>query len=128
MRRRGDDLVAHEAAVDIGELLVGARRALYVRRPARPVTVTAPSAQLHGRRVAQVVAQHVARALLQGGVGVHRRGEVARHCSTSRPSCQMVKPTSGRASAWRRTASTQCASSVASLFKICAARGGEEQP
>ena len=42
---------------------------------------------------------------------------VRRHCSTSLPSLQMAKPTSGRARAWRRTASTQWASSVASLFK-----------
>ena len=41
----------------------------------------------------------------------------ARHCSTSLPSCQMENPTSGRASAWRRTDSMQCASSVASLFR-----------
>ena len=41
----------------------------------------------------------------------------ARHCSTSLPSCQTAKPTSGRARAWRRTASTQWASSVASVFK-----------
>ena len=40
-----------------------------------------------------------------------------RHCSTSLPSCQIAKPTSGRASAWRRTVSMQCASSVASDFK-----------
>ena len=41
----------------------------------------------------------------------------ARHCSTSLPSCQMAKPTSGRARAWRRTDSMQCASSVASLLR-----------
>ena len=40
-----------------------------------------------------------------------------RHCSTNLPSCQMAKPTSGRASAWRRTASMQWANSVASVFK-----------
>ena len=40
-----------------------------------------------------------------------------RHCSTNLPSCQMAKPTSGRAKAWRRTASMQCDSSVASDFK-----------
>ena len=40
-----------------------------------------------------------------------------RHCCSSLPSCQMVKPTSGRTSAWRRTASTQCASSVDSVFR-----------
>ena len=43
-----------------------------------------------------------------------RSGATARHCATSLPSCQMAKPTSGRASAWRRTASMQCASSVLS--------------
>ena len=32
-------------------------------------------------------------------------------------SCQMAKPTWGRTSAWRRTASMQCASSVASVFR-----------
>ena len=41
----------------------------------------------------------------------------ARHCATSLPSCQMAKPTPGWASAWRRTASTQWASSVASVFR-----------
>ena len=41
----------------------------------------------------------------------------ARHCSASLPSCQTAKPTSGRTSAWRRTASRQCANSVASVFK-----------
>ena len=40
-----------------------------------------------------------------------------RHCSTSLPSCQMAKPTSGRARAWRRTASTQWANSVASVLR-----------
>ena len=40
-----------------------------------------------------------------------------RHCSTSLPSCQIAKPTSGRASACRRTASMQWASSVASVLR-----------
>ncbi|EWS52528.1 hypothetical protein X551_04685 [Methylibium sp. T29] len=40
-----------------------------------------------------------------------------RHCASSLPSCQTAKPTSGRASAWRRTASRQWASSVASVFR-----------
>ena len=40
-----------------------------------------------------------------------------RHCSTSLPSCQIAKPTSGRASAWRRTASMQWPNSVASVFR-----------
>ena len=41
----------------------------------------------------------------------------ARHCSTSLPSCHTANPTSGRARAWRRTLSRQCAISVASVFK-----------
>ena len=49
-----------------------------------------------------------------------------RHCSTSLPSCQMAKPTSGRARAWRRTASMQCASSVLSLFKNLRRAGVEK--
>ena len=57
----------------------------------------------------ELVAQHVGQALFARSP--------ARHCSTSLPSCQIAKPTSGRASAWRRTASMQCASSVASVFR-----------
>ncbi len=41
----------------------------------------------------------------------------ARHWATRRPSCQTAKPTSGRASAWRRTASSAWASSVASVLR-----------
>ena len=41
----------------------------------------------------------------------------ARHWWPSLPSCQMAKPTSGRARAWRRTASTQWAYSVASVLR-----------
>mmetsp|Transcript_65226 Transcript_65226/g.154022 ORF Transcript_65226/g.154022 Transcript_65226/m.154022 type:complete len:278 (-) Transcript_65226:3802-4635(-) len=50
----------------------------------------------------------------------------ARHWSTSLPSCQIAKPTSGRASAWRRTASTQWASSVASVFRNLRRAGVEK--
>ena len=50
----------------------------------------------------------------------------ARHCSTSLPLCQMAKPTSGRARAWRRTLSMQCASSVASDFKNLRRAGVEK--
>ena len=56
----------------------------------------------------EVLAQHVARRARAAG---------ARHCSTSLPSCHTVKETSGRASAWRRTDSRQCAISVASVFR-----------
>ena len=44
-------------------------------------------------------------------------GAARRHWCSGLPSCQIAKPTSGRASAWRRTASTQCASSVASVLR-----------
>jgi hypothetical protein len=40
-----------------------------------------------------------------------------RHWATRRPSFQTAKATSGRASAWRRTASRQCANSVASVLR-----------
>ena len=47
-----------------------------------------------------------------------RTGRVARlQLAIALPSCQTAKPISGRTIAWRRTASRQCASSVASVFR-----------
>jgi hypothetical protein len=107
-----DDLVAHEAAVDVGELLVGAR--------ARDVGHAGAAGDAHGaqpvvdgHRVGQeILAQHVGHAALQRIVaGLHA------------PLLDQLafvpdgEAHAGRASAWRRTASTQCASSVASLFR-----------
>ena len=103
-------LVAHEAAVDVEELLVGPRArgignagAAASRAPARRHARPPRSAPRSRRPACRP--------------GAARAPSAARHCSTSLPSCQTAKPTSGRASAWRRTASMQWASSVASVFR-----------
>ena len=108
-RRVGEHLVAHEAAVDVGELLVGAR----ARR------VGDAGAAADAQRPGHVVDRDTLSARKSSpSTSASRCSRVpARHCSTSLPSCQIAKPTSGRASAWRRTASMQCASSVASVFR-----------
>ena len=104
-------LVAHVAAVDVDVLLVGAR----ARRVGH-----AGAARDAQRRRRSCVDGHALRRRSR------RRARRPARCSragaraiaaTSLPSCQTAKPTSGRASAWRRTASTQCASSVASVFR-----------
>jgi hypothetical protein len=107
-----DDLVAHEAAVDVGELLVGAR--------ARDVGHAGAAGDAHGPSRWSMATESARKS--SPSTSATRRSSASspactRHCSTSLPSCQTAKPTSGRASAWRRTASTQCASSVASLFR-----------
>jgi hypothetical protein len=107
---RGQHLVAHEAAVDVEELLVRARPrgvryagAASTRTAAQTVDPprSAPTKSSPSRRPAVAL----------------RLCTVRRHCSTSLPSCQIDKPTSGAPVACRRTASTQCASSVASVFR-----------
>ena len=64
----GDDLVAHEAAVDVGELLVGAG-ARGVGQAGAAAHAHRAGAVLDGHRAGQeVLAQHVGQALRQAGV------------------------------------------------------------
>jgi hydroxymethylglutaryl-CoA lyase len=105
----GDEPVAHVAAVDEEVLQVGARCA-------------PPRAGRHG-----LPAAAGPRAITSCGwlavksapsTSAQRCSALAaRHCATRRPSCQTAKPTSGRARAWRRTASSAWAISVASVFR-----------
>jgi hypothetical protein len=104
-----DHLVAHVAAVDVGELPVGAR--------ARRIRDAGAAGDAHRAHHRGSTATLCARKS-SPSTSARRWSRVpGRHCSTSLPSCQTVKPTSGRASAWRRTASMQCASSVASVLR-----------
>ena len=110
-RRVGEHLVAHEAAVDIGELLVGARRAAS-GMPARPADADRARAVDRPPRCAR----RIRRPARRPGAA---RASPARHCSTSLPSCQIAKPDVGprrahggappRCSAparWRRSSGT----------------------
>ena len=101
--------VAHVAAVDEQVLQVGAR--------ARRVGQADAAMQ---RQRPHFAGQHAAACRRKPSPSTSRSrcsGGAARHCCNRRPSCHSANSTSGRASAWRRNASVQCASSVASLFR-----------
>ena len=112
----GEHLVAHEAAVDVGELLVGPRsRRIRDAGKAHTRIACLPSCRMDPPRYSTGTLRPISS---WPSTSASRWSRVpARHCSTSLPSCQMAKPTSGRASACRRTASMQWASSVASVLR-----------
>ena len=80
--------------------------------PARPAMRTGRRASTRDAR--GCAATKSSPSTSPGALGASARAPLLR---PALPSCQTAKPTSGRTSAWRRTASTQCASSVASVFR-----------
>jgi hypothetical protein len=104
-QRVAEQLVAHEAAVDVAVLGVAARA-----RVGRQRAVAGDAQRSGGRRVARDSARKSSPR-----IAPTRRGASHRffRCRLTRPLCERVKATSGCASAMRLTASAQCANSVA---------------
>ena len=96
---------------------VSARLRAASGRPTRPASVSAPACTESARLACMKSAPSTSPRRAADAASNCNDGAAARHCATSLASCHKAKPTSGRAKAWRRTASSACASSVASVLR-----------
>ena len=96
---------------------VSARLRAASGRPTRPLIDRGPPRQAKARLACMNSAPRTSARRMATAVLPSSTQGCARHCATKRASCHSAKPTSGRARAWRRTASKPWANSVASVFK-----------
>ena len=111
--RVGEHPVAHEAAVDVEVLRVGAR-ARRLRRAGEAVQAQRPRLRFDR----QAGGEELPAEQRRGALAERLRAQ----CADTRPLCFSVKATSGRASAMRRNTSSQWPNSVARCAGTCGAR------
>ncbi len=128
-----EHLVAHEAAVDVAELLVGPRAGRIGQAGAAGDGDGAHAVAHRHRFGEEVLAQHVGQAAGQGllqriciGIAGLVRGERGAPLFHQLAFVPDGEAHVGPASAWRRTASMQWASSVASVFRNLRRAGVEK--